>query len=194
MVIGITGGVGSGKSAVLNYLNTEYSYRIIKADEVANYLKLRGNACYDALIKLLGEDIIGENLEIDNFKMASKIFSSNNLLENTNKIIHPEVKKYILSEIDKKDYEIIFIEAALLIEDCYLPYLDELWYIYACEDIRIGRLIDSRGYSLDKVKGIMEKQMSDDEFRSYADYVIDNSYDIKETFRQIDARLREYRL
>ena len=190
MVIGITGGVGCGKSRILDYLHEKYLYKVIKADEIAHIVKEKEGICYNPIVALLGQDVLDCNGEIDKNAMATKIFGDAKLLEEINKIIHPAVKNIILGEINKKDYEIIFIEAALLIEDCYLPYLDELWYIYASEEVRESRLIKGRGYSAEKVNSIFSKQMKDIEYRKYADFIIDNSNDIESAFKQIDERLK----
>lgn len=195
-VIGITGGVGSGKSQILSELEKLCVCRIIRADELAKALEKKGEVCYEALIKLLGRDILSEeDEEIVPSKMASRIFTSNdsNILEKVNGIIHPEVKKRILKYIDdEKQADLIdyfFIEAALLIEDHYDLICDELWYVYADEDTRTKRLIDSRGYSTAKIKGIMESQLDDETFRKYCRNVIDNSGDIKDSVRQLEEIL-----
>ena len=88
-------------------------------------------------------------------------------------------------EREKEEIEVFFLEAALLIEAGYVPYLDELWYVFGEKEIRKKRLKESRGYSDEKIEQIMESQLSDEEFRTYASVVLDNSYDFEETFKQI---------
>ncbi|MBR1910255.1 MAG: dephospho-CoA kinase, partial [Lachnospiraceae bacterium] len=169
-VIGITGGVGSGKTEVLNLIDGMTKCVIIRADELAKSLEVRGEVCFDPLIELLGEGVLQENGEIDPKKMAQMIFAeeSGNLRDKVNGIIHPAVKKRILSMIkeadNEKKVEFFFIEAALLIEDHYDLIVDELWYIYADENVRRQRLRDSRGYSDEKIEGIMASQSSDEVF------------------------------
>ena len=194
-IIGITGGVGAGKSTVLNYIQSKCKCRIIYSDNVANDIKLRGQPCYEPIVKLLSEDILGDDLEIDKKKMAAKIFSDDSLLAQVNEILHPAVNDYIFGEIEKEkkkgELQYLFIEAALLIENGYDKIVDELWYIYASEDVRRQRLKASRGYSDEKINDILKGQLSDEEFRKFADFVIDNSGDEKETKRQIDLKLGE---
>ena len=194
-VIGITGGVGSGKTEVLNLIDGMTKCVIIRADELAKSLEVRGEVCFDPLIELLGEGVLQENGEIDPKKMAQMIFAeeSGKLRDKVNGIVHPAVKKRILSMIkeadNEKKVEFFFIEAALLIEDHYDLIVDELWYIYADEDVRRQRLRDSRGYSDEKINRIMATQSSDEVFRKYCKVIIDNSGTLEDTRRQLENLL-----
>ena len=191
LVIGITGGVGSGKSRILEYLKEHCNCKIVLADDVGNKVKEPGQKCYENILQLLGEDILMEDFTIDRVKMAEKIFANMDLLEAVNKIIHPAVEEYIVEEIQrerqKQEIDVFFLEAALLIEAGYIPYLDELWYIYSEKNVRIKRLKESRGYSETKIKQIMEKQLSEEEFKKYANVILDNSYELEKTFGQIET-------
>ena len=191
LVIGITGGVGAGKSSVLKALEEHCNCKIILADDVGNTVKEPGQSCYFQIVDLLGKDILKEDSTIDKLKMAEKIFANEDILKQVNHIIHPAVEKYILNDIqterEKKEIDVFFLEAALLIEAGYVPYLDELWYIFSEKNVRIKRLKESRGYSDEKIRQIMDKQLSDDDFRMYADVVLDNSYEFQSTFEQIRA-------
>ena len=192
-VIGVTGGVGSGKSLILNFLKDNYNCEIIMADDLAKDLCRKGEMCYKPLVKLLGNKVLGENDEIDRRVMAQMIFNDDDLRTKVNGIIHPSVKKYILKRIAylrrKKDIDFLFIEAALLIEDGYKDIVDELWYIYTDEAVRRERLKASRGYSYAKIDDIMASQLSEEEFRLNSDFEIDNSGASEDSFRQICERL-----
>lgn len=194
-VIGITGGVGAGKTSILNFLRENYNCEIIVADELAKSLCLRGQMCYTPLVELLSTAVLNEELEIDRGKMASMIFADSRLLTGVNAIIHPGVKSYIknriatLMESDEVDY--LFIEAALLIEDGYKAIVDELWYIYTDEAVRRERLKSSRGYTDEKIDSILKSQLSDEEFRANSDFVIDNSYNVENSFTAIRKRMEE---
>lgn len=183
--IGITGGVGCGKSSVLAYLREHTWCRIVLADEVGHLVKEKGTQCYDQLVKLLGKDILMEDGVIDRTKMAALVFAHDHLLKQVNGIIHPAVKTYIRQEMDREEaageVEVFFLEAALLIEAGYLPWLDELWYVYSEETVRKQRLKQGRNYTEEKCEQIMAKQLADKEFRRYAQVVIDNSADFEET-------------
>lgn len=191
LVIGITGGVGAGKSSVLNALEEHCRCKIILADDVGNKVKEPGQKCYSQIVELLGKEILNEDLTINRIKMAEKIFADAEILNQVNRIIHPAVEEYILNEIraerEKQDIDVFFLEAALLIEAGYVQYLDELWYIFSEKDVRIKRLKESRAYSDEKIQQIMESQLSEAEFREYADVVLDNSNDFENTFAQMKA-------
>lgn len=194
-VIGITGGIGAGKSQVLQYIKQHYDCRIILADDVGNEVKLPGKNCYKQLVELLGNDILDVNGFIVKEKMAAKIFSDVSLLSKVNAVIHPAVQEYILTEIkkerQKQQYDFFFIEAALLIECGYSAIVDEMWYIYADEEVRRNRLLENRHYSNEKIDSIMQKQLREEDFRKNCSVVIDNSHDLKDTEKQIDRILGE---
>ena len=195
--IGITGGVGAGKSTVLSYLEKYDHCEILKADELASELKMPGQVCYDRLADLLGEDVLSPDGTIDNRKMAGKVFSDEQLLKEVNAIIHPEVKKEIIARMDALEKEgrvrFFFLEAALLIEEHYREeVLDELWYVYASEKTRRKRLRKSRNYSDEKITGIFQSQMSEAEFRAHADYVIDNDGPALRTALRLRKKMKEY--
>ena len=192
-IIGITGGVGSGKTGVLNFLKDNYNCRIIVSDELAKDLCLKGRPCYRPLIKLLGKDVLDGSGEIDRKVMASKIFSDDSLRQGVNDIIHPAVRREIERIADKErrsgKIDFLFIEAALLIECGYGDFVDEMWYVYACESVRRERLKASRGYTDEKCDSIMQSQLSEEEFRRNSDFTIDNSGEWSDTFSQIRERI-----
>lgn len=193
--IGITGGVGAGKSLVLDYIKKHYRAKVYLADEIANTLKLPGNLCYQDIVNLLGEDVLREDKTIDKNKMAEKIFSQKDLLEKVNAIIHPAVKQFVLNEIEqeqkKGEIDYFILEAALLIEDYYDQILDELWYVYANPDVRAARLKESRNYSEEKIAGIMSSQLSEEDFRRHCKVMINNDLDVEYLYFQIDSHLEE---
>lgn len=195
-VIGITGGVGAGKTALLAYVKERYRCRVILADEVAHLVEMPGQKCYQELVTLLGNVILNPDGTIDKKRMAEKIFADSAVLEQVNAIVHPAVKEYILQEIaqsrkeEKEDF--LFVEAALLIEGGYEKILDELWYIYAQPEVRRSRLKAGRAYSDEKIDRILKEQLSEKEFRQHCRVVIDNSGSLADACQQINEKLEEY--
>ena len=192
-IIGITGGVGSVKSVLLAFVKENYHCRVILADEVAHQVKEPGQPCYKQLVGLLSEEVLNEDRSINKNKMAAKIFGSSELLKKVNEIIHPAVKEYILDEIartkEEGNAEFLFLEAALLIEEGYLDIVDEMWYIYADEELRRRRLKEARGYSDEKIDAIFKSQLGEEEFRRHCKVVIDNSGSVENACRQIEEIL-----
>lgn len=186
--IGITGGVGAGKSTILNFLEKNYNSIILVADNIAHELEEPGNACYNDLLCLLGNDILDEEGKIIPRKMAEIIFKDQLILQKVNDIVHPAVKEYILNKIEdakKQGVDYVIVEAALLIEEGYQYILDDMWYVRTSIPVRRQRLKSSRGYSDDKIDSIIANQMTDEEYMKVCDYVIDNDRDFEEVKKQI---------
>ena len=196
-IIGITGGVGAGKSTVLKYIEDNYRCRVIFSDDVANKIKLKGYPAYDGLVELLGERVLSPDGEIDKKKMAEAIFNNEKLLKNVNNILHPAVNTYIINIIENErklnELDFVFVEAALLIENGYRDIVDELWYVYADEEVRRQRLKSSRNYSDEKITNIFLSQLDDETFRKNADFVIDNSVNFDSVSIVIDNKLTEWK-
>ncbi len=178
-VIGITGGVGSGKSRVLYELEEKYGAYVVEADKLAHELMLPGMTIYDEIIKQFGTQILNEDKTINRKKLGEIVFEDKNKLMALNAIVHPLVKISILDLIRNKKEEgsvkFFIIEAALLIQDGYKSICDEIWYIYVPLDVRIRRLKIQRGYSDEKCMEIVKNQPEDEFYIKNSDYVIDNS-------------------
>lgn len=195
-VIGITGGVGAGKSEVLNFLLEHYNCRVIMADRVAHQLEEPGGKCFEPLTGLLGTDILTPEGKVDRQKMAVRIFGDAAILEQVNGIVHPAVKEYLLEQIAQErvagKFDYLFIEAALLIEEGYIGIVDEMWYIHADVSIRRQRLKQTRGYSDDKIDSILAKQLPEEAFYKHCRVVIENSGTLTSVYQQIEKELGEY--
>lgn len=196
LFIGITGGVGAGKSAILSYLKDHYRTRVMLADEIAHDLMEPGTECYAQLRELFREDhIFLSDGRIDRPGMAKVIFSDDGKRDALNDIVHPAVKKYVIEqaalERQRKALDFIVLEAALLIEEQYDKVCDELWYIFTTVENRKKRLKASRGYSEEKCQSIIDSQLSEDIYRKYCQVVIDNNGTPEMAFSQIQEALRE---
>lgn len=198
-IIGVTGGVGSGKTELLHYIEKNYRCRILLADEASHEVVQKGGRIYEPLVALLGSSVLDSSGEINRKEMAARIFSQEELLGRVNALIHPAVREYILEAVaeerekaaagaeDAVDY--FFLEAALLIECGYRSVVDEMWYIYCDLAVRRERLKKSRGYSDGKIDSILSSQLTEAEFRSGSDVVIDNSGNLEDAYRQIREAL-----
>ena len=194
--IGITGGVGAGKTEILKYIQRHYKCEIYLADRVAEELQEPGTECFEALAELLGEGIKTSEGRLDRDKMAARIFADPALLKQVNDIVHPAVKVFLLEKLKVAEVsgeaELFFVEAALLIETGYRALTDEMWYIYADEAVRKKRLSRGRGYSEERISRIMSRQLAEEKFRENCDFVIDNSGSLIESYRQIDRKLEAF--
>lgn len=188
-VIGITGGVGSGKSEVLKFLAGRERAVVCQSDEVAKILQRKGTACFEKIVEHFGESILAEDGELNRSALAEVVFHDKNELLSLNAIVHPAVEDYIRNWIDeekKKETEFFFLETALLIEANYDDlFCDEVWYVHANDEVRVKRLKYSRGYSDNKIEAIMSSQRTKEEYMDACDRVIDNSRSFEETSVQI---------
>ena len=159
-------------------------------------VKPPGMEAFDRLGALLGEEILDEDGQIDKGIMAEKIFADEDLLAKVNQIVHPAVKDFLMEKYHaakaNPEVELFFVEAALLIEAGYQQIVDELWYIYAHREVREKRLREARGYSDEKIARIMSSQLSEEEFRTACDFVIDNSGLPENSYLQIDKKLEAF--
>ena len=195
-IIGITGGVGAGKTEVLSYIRTNYSSRILLADEVGHLVKQKGQPGYKGLVELLGKEVLGADGEIDKTKMADLIFQNAELLEQVNALLHPAVEQMIVSEMEKEKkldrFAFFFVEAALLPDSGLKDMMEEIWYIHADEQVRRERLKASRGYPEEKIDRIMEAQRSEEACKAASSVIIYNNADFEDTKKQIDEKLGDY--
>lgn len=192
--IGITGGVGAGKTAILDYLRNKPDTKVMLADEIAHELMVPGTQCYDRLKAEFGtEDIYQKDGFFDRIKLAQVIFSDNEKRKKLNGIVHPAVRKYVIGQAayERKEgrIKLLVLEAALLIEEHYDEICDELWYIYTSEENRRIRLKKQRNYSDEKINEIFNSQLTDEKFRKACRVVIDNNGTIEAAEAQIEAAL-----
>ena len=194
--IGITGGVGAGKSTILAYLRENYRVRTLIADEVAHEIMEPGFDCYVRLQKEFAtEKIWLHNGRFNKQRLAEIIFANEKKRERLNQIVHPAVKEYILKEVEKErrngSVDYVVLEAALLIEDGYDQICDELWYVYVTEENRRQRLIEGRGYTEEKVAQIFAVQLSEREYRRHCQVIIDNNGSVAQVYLQLAQLLKD---
>lgn len=192
-IIGITGGVGAGKSTVLDYLREQFHAYVIQADQVGHQVMEPGEICYSQVIALFGEHILKKDKTIDRKAVSDVVFGNEEKLKKLNGIIHPAVRQSVLEEIQlqkEKKTAIVVVEAALLLEEHYEKFCDKVWYVHTDREIRISRLMENRGYSREKSESIISSQAPDEYFAKHADYIIWNNGDIKDTWLQVEEGIR----
>lgn len=190
-VIGITGGVGSGKSEVLRYLKEAHGAWVCQMDETAKELQRKGTTCFRCIVEHFGERVVSAEGELDRAALSGIVFSDERELQALNEIVHPEVIRQVRGDIEEKraqGLEFYVVEAALL-PDVGRELCDELWYIYTEEKVRRERLKASRGYTDERITQMIASQPGEERFRSACTAVIDNSGDFEDTKRQIGERL-----
>ena len=197
--IGITGGVGAGKTEILKYLAGREDTKVMLADDIARELSEPGQSCNEKLQELFaGTDVFDEKGKMNRPKAAAIIFKDEARRNGMNEILHPAVKEYVLHVLEQEKEEgrlrYLVLEAALLFEEHYDEICDELWYIYADEETRMERLKQNRGYSEEKCRSIFRNQLSEEEFSDHCDFEIDNSDDFEKTKEQIQQKMQRMQI
>jgi len=188
LTIGLTGGIGSGKSTAARHL-AELGAHVIDADRVGHEIYAPGTEGWDAVVARFGPDIIAADGKIDRKKLGSVVFNDPNALLDLNAIVHPrigaEVGRRILAYRESAASAPLVIEAALLFEAGWTEFADEVWVVRAPIDEVVRRLCEDRGMSEADARARIATQHSDEQRRAAADVVIDNDG----TLEQLRARV-----
>lgn len=179
-IIGITGGISTGKSNVINTIKQE-GYKIISSDEVYKTLALKGNIIYNNILKTFGDDYLDNNGNIDKHKLGKLIYNNEELRLKLNSITHPFIKDEIKKEIKESNDDIIFIEIPLLFEVGWQDLCDKIILCYLNKEEQIKRLMArdniSRVYAISKINS----QMNLEDKKALSDYIIDTKGSFAET-------------
>jgi dephospho-CoA kinase len=195
LLVGLTGGMGSGKSLAAKFFAEEGSH-IIDADQLSLELVLPGQPALKKIVEVFGEDILAPSGNLDREALAKIIFDDTEKKSALEEILHPKVimreQEEYLSIIASDPSAIVIIDAALLIESGNYNNVDKVIVIQSREQQQVQRIL-SRGFqSYDQAIARLKNQMSFEEKRKYADYILDNQSqqeDLREKVREIYAKL-----
>ena len=191
-ILGITGGVGSGKSEVLVFLQEAYGAVIAPLDDAAKRLQRKGQPCFARIVEAFGRDMLSADGELDRGKLAEAVFSDPKKLALLNSIVHPEVRRWAEQDIFQKEREgvrLYVLESALFPDVDYGDLCEEMWYIFTEESVRYQRLEKSRGYTEKKIREIIQAQPPEAAFRRICTAVIDNSGAFEHTKKMVQSRI-----
>lgn len=188
-VIGLTGGVGAGKSLVLSILKTKFNAIVIEADKVAHELMMQGEEGYFRLIEVMGEAILDSDDMIDRAALGKMIFKEKSARELVNSLIHPLVWKRIGEKISASQAGLIVVEFAIMGEEAK-DLFDEIWYVRAKEEDRIRRLSQNRGYTKERTEEIIKSQASEQEYAGLCDQIIENNGSVMDLENQLGEILK----
>ncbi len=190
IIIGITGGAGSGKSSVAQYLIDKYDAEFIHCDVIAHELMEPGGATYEPLLAEYGKEILEDNSNlISRKKLTKTVGAIKNGFDRLNEITHPIVAKEVLKRMESSHCKIVLVEAALLIESGISKLCDDVWFVYAFKDERIGRIKASRDWSEEKIESIFANQLSDEEFKANSSFVLENHDGSESWKKEADERI-----
>lgn len=179
-VIGLTGGIGSGKSTVSRLL-AELGAVIINADEIGHEVFKSGTEAWQEIVDAFGRQILTPGGEIDRAKLGELVFKNPESRLRLNRIMHPRIYQMLKSQIERyrrQGVDVVVIEVVLLLEVDWSHLADEVWVTIASEDTALRRLADRPGLSKDQARARIRSQMSNEERIRHADVVINNDGDI----------------
>ena len=191
-IIGLTGGIASGKSTVTSYL-IEKGYAVIDADRVVHDLQAQGGELYQALVEHFGTEILLDTGDLNRPALAERIFSSQNEIAWSNQVQGEMIRKALARERDRliEAEDLFFMDIPLLIEQGYLDWFDQVWLVYVTEDTQLERLMERNALTEDQVRDRLAAQMSLDEKKALVDLVIDNNSKRDHLYQQIDRVLEQ---
>jgi len=194
LIVGLTGGVASGKSTISNILREEGAY-LIDADQIARDLVRPYTPTWHELIKTFGEEILQPDGSIHRKKLAAIVFSNPEKRSLLNRILHPRIKEETqrrLKEIGQKDPEaVVVIDAALLVETGDYREMDRVIVVYSTKAQQIERLRERDRASEEEAQRIVSAQMPTEEKLNVADFVIRNEGSLQETRQKTQEVFRE---
>lgn len=194
MVIGVFGGMGSGKSLILQILEQDFQAYILETDKIAHELYQVGEEGYIRVLSLLGNQVLDLDKSLNRKKMAKLLFQDATILKKVNQQIHPLVWERIQKKVkqikeESKQKKWIAIESALLPSLEYMDIFQKKWYIYASLEERYQRLIQTRGYTKEYINRIIKYQPTEQEYRMFADSIIINDGEKEYLYKQIRENL-----
>ncbi len=195
-IIGLTGGIASGKSTISSMLG-KLGAIIIDADKIGHEAYQPHTVVWNDVVEAFGREILKENDEIDRPKLGSIVFRDPEAMQRLNAIMHPrmfDMMKQRLEKLKQEGVRVAVIEAAILIEANWTPLVDEVWVVYVPEDVAIQRLIARNGLSPEQARARVKSQMPIDDKAKLADVVVDNNRSLAEVeveVRNLWRRIQE---
>ncbi|MCX7904698.1 MAG: dephospho-CoA kinase [Caloramator sp.] len=188
IVLGLTGGIASGKSTVSKMLK-EQGFPIIDADIISREIMKKGESAYEEIIDKFGYEILNFTGEIDRKRLREIVFNQKDKLKMLNDITHPQILNRIKEEIKfykNNGARICVVDAALLIETGFYKHVDLVLLVYCDRETQINRLMNRDGLTYEQAIKIINSQMDFEEKKKFADYIIDNSKDLENTKKQLN--------
>lgn len=188
MIIGITGGIASGKSSVTQYL-IKQGYQVIDADKIAHDALTINQECMDLCLKKF--DCCDMNGKIDRKKLGAIIFNDKLKQKELEAIVHPYVFRKMKEAMPKERNQICFLDVPLLYESSMDTWCDEVWVVYCDPKTQLNRLMNRNQLTREDALARIRSQMSLEIKKTRANHVIDNNHDFNTTINQVDALLKQ---
>ena len=190
--IGLTGGIGSGKTTVANHFSS-LGIHIIDADEIVHQISTPGHRAFDAIIQHFGKDILHTNGTIDRQKLSQRVFRNEAERKVLEGILHPAVRTTMQQQINDSKSPYVLLVIPLLVETGYTDLVDRVLVVTADREKRVAWVKRRNGLSDTQIESIMAAQASDEERERIADDVIENNGSLDSLFKQVEDLDSKYR-
>ena len=194
MIIGLTGGIASGKSTAAKLLG-ELGAHVIDADSLGHNAYAKGSDAFTSVVSVFGQDTVGDDGEIDRKVLGAKVFGSPESLKKLTDIVWPAIKKMAQQEIDsvraKQPKQVIVLEAAVLFEAGWEDIVDEVWSTFVDREVAIERASSRDGSDREQVEARIDAQLTNEERIKKADRLIANSNSEADLAKKVNALWKE---
>ncbi|ACL76419.1 dephospho-CoA kinase [Ruminiclostridium cellulolyticum] len=190
IVLGITGGIGSGKSTVSSILK-ELGAVVIDADVISREVVEPGKRALEELTQEFGKDILDDWGQLNRKKLAARVFNDENKLGILNSIVHKYVAQIIKENVEEqllKQTKVIVIDAPIPIKNGFLDLCDEVWTVFALMEKRVDRVMKRNSMTYEEAVSRIRSQISDDEYLSIANTVINNNNDMSTLRKEVEGQ------
>ncbi|EGD46055.1 dephospho-CoA kinase [Ruminiclostridium papyrosolvens DSM 2782] len=193
IILGVTGGIGSGKSTVSSILK-ELGAVVIDADVISREVVEPGKMALDELTQEFGKDILDDWGQLNRKELAARVFNDANKLRILNSIVHKYVVQKIQQNVEEqllKQTKIIVIDAPIPIKNGFLDLCDEVWTVFAQMEIRVERIMKRNGMTYQEAVSRIKSQISDEEYLSIANKVINNDDDVTTLRQEVESQFKK---
>ena len=192
-VIGLTGGIASGKSAITTFLAERDAY-VIDADKLGHKVYDVGTEAFQQVVDTFGPDVVGENGEIDRKILGSKVFGDADALKKLTDIAWPAIKRMAKDEIEHvrstRRHTCLVLEAAVLIEASWMDIVDEVWVVSVDREVAISRTMSRDNLDRAAVVKRIDSQLTNDERAKHATVIFDNSGSWDDLWSQVNSAFK----
>ena len=194
MIIGLTGGIASGKSTAAKLLG-ELGAHVIDADKLGHNAYVKGSDAFNSVVSVFGQDTVGDDGEIDRKVLGSKVFGSPELLKKLTDIVWPAIKNMAQQEIEsvraQQPKQVIVLEAAVLFEAGWEDIVDDVWSTLVDREVAIERATNRDGSDREQVEARIDAQLTNEERAGKADRLIENSDSEEDLAKKVNTLWKE---
>lgn len=189
-IVGLTGGIGSGKSTIAN-LFIELGVKIIDADIIAREVVAKGTPFFAEIVNHFGEQILTEQKELDRAKLRQIVFNDPHQKTWLNQLLHPAIRQEMLNQLAQNQDDYVIWVVPLLIENNLTEFCDRILVIDVLPEIQLSRALARDNSNEETIKNIMAAQVNQEQRLSYADDIIENNLPLDQNFAKLKQQVLE---